>query len=100
MREVWLIMVKKIGTFIIASTMALSLTACGDSVSVVENADTATELTAMFERHTLDDRYSILVDKETGVCYLEYDYSIGYHGYYGITVMLNADGTPKIWEED
>lgn len=88
---------KKITDAIIVATMALYLTACGDSVSVVENADTATESTAMFERHTLDDnKYSILVDKETGVCYLER--KIGYQ--YGITVMLNADGTPKIWEED
>lgn len=56
----------------------------------------------MFERHKLDKYYSILVDKETNVCYLEYKAtnSIGGLTYYGITVMLNADGTPKIWEEN
>ena len=100
MRKGQVFMIKKIGVLIIAATLALSLTACGDSVSIVENADTVTETTAMFERHTLDDSYSILVDKETGVCYLEYKCGVGYKGYYGITVMLNADGTPKIWEED
>ena len=42
-----------------------------------------------------DTGFSILVDKETGVCYLEFDY--GYS--YGITPLLNADGTPKLWEE-
>lgn len=88
---------KKLIAAITAATMALSLTACGDSVSVVEDDDTVTELTKMFERHTLDDRYSILVDKKTGVCYLEFD--SGYYRY-GITVMLNADGTPKIWGEN
>lgn len=91
---------KKVIALLIASIMSLSLTACGDSVSIVENADTVTESTARFERHTLDDSYSILVDKETGVCYLEYDHCGGYDGYYGITVMLNADGTPKIWGYD
>ena len=90
---------KKIIALMITATLALSLTACG-SVSVIENADTETELNAKFERHTLDDNYSILVDKETGVCYLEYECAIGRQGYYGITVMLNADGTPKIWVED
>lgn len=90
---------KKFIIAIIAATMALSLTACGSEDSIVESAETETESVAMFERHTLDDRYSILVDKETGVCYLEYDHCAGYDGYYGITVMLNADGTPKIWEE-
>lgn len=93
-------MKKKLIAAITAATTALSLTACGDSVSVVENADEVTESTAMFERHTLDDYYSILVDKQTGVCHLEYDYAFSPCGYYGITVMLNADGTPKIWEED
>ena len=87
-------------SLLIAATISLSLTACGNNVSVVENVYTETESTSMFERHTLDDCYSILVDKETGVCYLEYDYASGYCGYYGITVMLNADGTPKIWGED
>ena len=87
---------KKIITLLITVTMALSLTSCGKSVSIVENADTEAESTVMFERHTLDDHYSILVDKETGVCYLKYE-SVG--GYSGLTVMLNADGTPKIWEE-
>ena len=89
---------KRLVALLITATMALSLTACGDSI--VENADAVTESDKMFERHTLDDCYSILVDKETGVCYLEYYCAYGYCGYYGITVMLNADGTPKIWGED
>lgn len=81
-------------TILITTIMALSLTACGDSV--VENADTVTESATMFERHKFDTHHSILIDKKTGVCYLEYK-----QGYkYGITVMLNADGTPKIWGEE
>lgn len=37
----------------------------------------------------------IIVDKETGVMYLWV--SAVYKG--GLTVMLNPDGTPMIWEE-
>lgn len=89
---------KKLIAVLILVTMALPLTACGAENSVVRDADTAAESTAMFERHTFDDGsgYSILVDKETGVCYLEYD---GIRQY-GLTIILNADGTPKIWEEN
>lgn len=86
----------KLIAVILSATMALSLTACDDSVA--ENADTGKYKASMFERHELDDYgYSILVDKETRVCYLEFD--SGFYCY-GITVMLNPDGTPKIWEED
>lgn len=87
-------MKNKIISVLLATLIVLSINGCGSSV--VADAETAQEQTAMFERHTLDDWYSIIVDKETGVCYLEM--SGGYQ--YGITVMLNADGTPKIWEEN
>lgn len=84
---------KKLIAIILAITMVLSLTACGSNI--VEDADTAAESIAKFERHTLyDNHYSILVDKKTGVCYLEYK-DIGAYAY-GITVLLNTDGTPKI----
>ena len=87
---------KKICVLFMATVMALSMTACVNRNSVVENAGTKIESAVMFERHMLDNYYSILVEKETGVCYLEYEY----YGYYGITIMLNADGTPKIWNEN
>lgn len=38
--------------------------------------------------------YGIYADKDTGVMYLK---SLRANGC-GITVMLNADGTPKIWQ--
>lgn len=40
--------------------------------------------------------YSIYADKDTGVMYLYM--ASGSGG--GLTVMLNADGTPKIWQEE
>ena len=38
--------------------------------------------------------YTIVVDKETRVMYLMF--RAGYKG--GLTVMLNPDGTPMLWE--
>lgn len=39
--------------------------------------------------------YLIYADNDTGVMYLYIPGSTGG----GLTVMLNADGTPKIWQE-
>lgn len=87
-------MKNKIIAILMVGAITLSLTACGSSV--VNNSGDIIEPKTMFERHMIDEYYSILVDKETGVCYLEFD-SDYYR--YGITVMLNADGMPKIWEK-
>lgn len=78
--------------------MSIMLTGCKEpSVGEEkENKNVEQGEISMFERHELDRFYSILVDKENGVCYLEAN-CIG--GYYGIVVMVNPDGTPKIWEE-
>ena len=84
-------MKKKLIAAITAATMALSLTACA-SGNAVDPSSVEVESETIFDKHLYKD-YKILVDRETGVCYLEYK------GKY-ITVMLNADGTPKIWEED
>lgn len=54
-----------------------------------------TESGSIFDRH-LYCGYTILVDKQTGVCYLERKTG----RQHSITVLLNADGTPKIWEEN
>ena len=81
---------KRLIAIILAITMTLSLTACIDDT--VEYEDTVTGRAAMFKVHKIDSDYFIFVDKATGVCYLE--------DRYGITVMLNADGTPKIWGEE
>lgn len=87
-------MKNKIIAILMASAIAfVTVTACGSSV--VNNSDDVIVTTTMFERHMIDKYYSILVNKKTGVCYLEFDSDYRY----GITVMLNADGTPKIWEK-
>ena len=86
-------MTKKLTLLILATIAALSLTGC--SGGIVENDKTETVSGAMFIRHELSDGYSILEERETGICYLEYD---GFYEY-ALTVMLNPDGTPRTWGE-
>ena len=88
---------KTVMLFILVVT-AFSLIGCGESSNINANTN-INQPSAYFERHDTGGVYSILVDKETGVCYLESKYING-AGSYGLTVMLNADGTPKIWKED
>lgn len=73
---------------------AALLIGCGTSSAQAGNS--------MFERHEIDADHTILVDRETKVCYLEYGHLANFTSgasWGGITVMLNADGTPKLWEE-
>lgn len=78
--------------FLLMVTMACVLTSCSPS-----NVDTNGDLIPRPKLLTLEDdeHYKYIVDKNTGVVYLEYD------GYYrhALTVMLNADGTPITAEQ-
>lgn len=66
--------------------IGMLLSGCGASSSAMNGRFVQVESTGA---------YSILVDTETNVMYLRY-----YVGYkYGITVLLNADGTPMLWGE-
>ena len=71
------------------SSQLVEMVADGGSI---QNDDT------MFIRHRLEDGYSILEEHSTGVCYLEYNYNAGGGSIYGITCMINPDGTAKVWE--
>ena len=79
-------MKKKIIAAIITAT--LLITGCSDTANVSAGQDN----TMVFVESCRN--YDIYVDKDTGVMYL-YIWS-GPGG--GLTVMLNADGTPKIWQ--
>lgn len=83
---------------VVVLLMSIMLTGCKDSSigGETKNTNVVQEGMSVFERHDLDRFYSVLVDKETRVCYLECKCP---GGYYGIVVMVNPDGTPKIWEE-
>lgn len=47
----------------------------------------------------LDERdFEIYVDIKTKVMYLQSNQGYGYQGYGGLTVMLNAEGKPLLYE--
>jgi hypothetical protein len=73
--------------FLLMVTMACVLTSCSPS-NVDVNGDSISTLNLL--EFKLDEHYSYIVDKNTGVVYLEYD------GYYrhALTVMLDTDGKP------
>lgn len=43
--------------------------------------------------------FEIYVDKKTRVMYLQSNKGCGYQGYGGLTVMLNAEGKPLLYED-
>ena len=44
------------------------------------------------------ERFGILLNKETKVMYIYYNSGGVYSGTGGLSVMLNNDGTPMLWE--
>ena len=69
-------------------TAALLIAGCSDTANVSAGQDNTMVLVESGRS------YDIYADKDTGVMYL-YIWQ-RYGG--GLTVMLNADGTPKIWQ--
>lgn len=55
----------------------------------------ATQEERFFEAPVNTGKGSILVDRETGVCY----YYVKVFNSGGMTVLVDADGNPVIWEE-
>ena len=83
--------------FIVAfiALMFLLVVACGDSGSVqAEGAVKPTE-GATFTMVDFDVAEVVICHEETGVCYLVYRSNNGT----GVTVMVNPDGTPYVWED-
>lgn len=74
---------KKLITVIITATLLIA--GCSDTANVSEEQD------RMMEKVEDEWGYAIYVDKDTNVMYIK-----GSGGTF--TVMLNADGTPKIWQ--
>lgn len=74
----------------------LLLTGCGTGVSVAEKhyQDVSPQIVEIGDTRT-NDGYCYAVDKNTGVVYLEYDGPRRF----GITIMLNPDGTPVTAEQ-
>lgn len=79
-------MKKKIIAAIVTAT--LLMTGCSHTANVSAGQDN----TMVLVESSRD--YLICTDNDTGVMYLYIKGSTGS----GLTVMLNADGTPKIWQ--
>ena len=79
-------MKKKIIAAIVTAT--LLITGCSDTA----NASAGHDNTMVLVESSCD--YFIFADNDTGVMYLYIKESTGG----GLTVMLNEDGTPKIWQ--
>lgn len=79
-------MKRKLITAII--TVALLIAGCSDMANVSEEQENTMVLVESGQE------YLIYADNDTGVMYLYITISTGG----GLTVMLNADGTPKIWQ--
>lgn len=83
---------KKLAVILLAGVLLIG---CWDSTEAQAKYN-------MFDEHRVDNEHLILVDRDTKVCYLQYGSTrnnITGETYGGITIMLNADGTPKLWEE-
>lgn len=81
--------------FLVVFLVVVLMIGCGSS-GTVQAKDT------MFDEYRVDNEHVILVDRDTKVCNLQYGSTrnnITGETYSGITIMLNADGTPKLWEE-
>lgn len=80
--------------FIVAfiALMFLLVVACGNSGSVQAEGAAKPEFELIPTRGT----GSIIRHNETGVCYLLYNNA----NKAGLTVMVNPDGTPYVWEDN
>lgn len=79
-------MKKKILAAILTATLLIA--GCSDMANVSAGQDNTMVLVES------ELNYSIYAEKDTGVMYLYIWSGPGS----GLTVMLNADGTPKIWQ--
>lgn len=79
---------KKLITAIITATLLIA--GCSDTANVSAGQDDKNDTMMVVEKEL---EYAIYVDKDTKVMYLK---GIGGGGTF--TVMLNAGGTPKIWQ--
>jgi hypothetical protein len=73
---------KRFSVIFVVLVLCLSLCACGGP-EPIRSSDTLFEVVARYSD------CSVLRNKETNVLYVDYSY--------GMSVLLNADGTPMVW---
>ena len=86
--------IKKVILIAMALAVLLVLTGCDDSPHEEKVDEAVSSIGTNLTRYKIDEKWEYIVDNNTGVVYLYFTYEVPYQGYGGITVMLNADGTP------
>jgi hypothetical protein len=79
---------------LISITLMMCLAGCA-AVYSSEGNDTVVNRKLLFEKVYSSTMISVYVDTETNVMYAAYQ--SGYGG--GLTVMVDQDGKPRLWEE-
>lgn len=85
---------KKIIALALVFALVLALTAC--TVSPSEGEPARNPFKDRFDSYNAGWSTAVFVDRVTGVCYLYRAASYGG----GLTVMLDADGSPLIYKEE
>lgn len=88
---------KQILAFILACVTLLSLIGCSIDMSEFKEKmnEPVFDIYERFEKVYSQDRRHIIVDTETGVMYLMWQYNSGA----GITVMVDETGAPLLWSD-
>lgn len=85
---------KRIIVIILAVALMLCTASCGAKVQAVSNADSAPSMFVVVEQSA---RWMVVYQKDTGVMYAVSSGSMsGYDAVF--TVLINADGTPMIYD--
>ena len=85
-----MIMKRLVLTFLLAVAV-LTTSGCSDEMDEEPRADTS----KMFTRVETCDTFDVVYDKDTKVMYV---ISTGYYNCGSFKMLVNADGTPKLWE--
>lgn len=88
---------KKIIAFVLVIAMLFVLTACTAS-SYQEEQPTKSPFRNRFDVYSVGYLNDVYVDRVTGVCYLFVNWGYQYGG--GLTVMVDANGSPLIYKEE
>ena len=93
-------MKKIISIILLVMIFAVMLSSCDINQPIADSSNTNYRFVKVIDQYDTDDsgmnyqNCCVFVDKQTGVMYLFV--RVGSHG--GMTVLLNADGTPMIYD--
>lgn len=89
-------MKKIVLTFLLTITV-LAISGCSDPMNEETHADMSyADTTSTFIEVETYDSFDIVYDKDTKVMYV---ISSGTYNRGNFTMLVNADGTPKLWKE-